>query len=288
MNERDSLFGSSDTIESLTTWPVDSTVFLTLDLECDYGTALRSKHYESASKTGALVEILEDHSVPITCFLQTEVLDESPGSVQNLEEAAVDVEFHAHSHTHPSRSEADVEFEVETSTARIARRFDTNPIGYRFPDGAANSEDYFVLDGHDIPFNASLFPSCRPGRFYNRNAPIFPYRHTASGVVELPFTVYSAHLRIPVALSYAKLLGKPFQSLIQQRPPSTIVFDFHMHDLVATQAYEELPRGYQLIYARNRDSGMEIFETLIEGLKRTGYRFSTINELYRETMEALQ
>lgn len=285
-NDTQNVQRGSDIIR-LDRWPVDKTVFLTLDLECDYGTAIRPNHFESASRTRVLTDILEKHSVPLTCFLQTEVIEKAPAGIRTLENSDVDVEFHAHSHTHPSRTEADVQYEVSKSINLVESRFDTNPVGYRFPDGAAHESDYHILSEFGVPFNASLFPSWRPQRFDNRDAPLYPYRHVDSGVVELPFTVYSDRIRIPVALSYLKLLGRPFQWPVRHRPPSTIVFDLHMHDLVEPAAYEELPTPYQMIYSRNSERGADILDQLLCSLSEAGYSFSTMSDLYTQTVNSL-
>lgn len=268
---------------TLRSWPVEQSVYLTLDLECDYGTAMSERTYEAARNIDDLIKVLEKHSVPLTCFLQTEVLDEAPDSVRQLLEAEVDVEFHAHSQSHPTRDDANVSFEVETSVNRVRDEFDTDPVGYRFPDGAAYNEDYYTLAEHEVPFNASLFPSWRPGRFNNRDAPMHPFKHIESGVIELPFTVYSEEIRIPVALSYLKLFGYPFQQLVYRHPPSAIVFDMHMHDLVTPPAFQKLPTQYQIIYSRNKNNGINILNNFINSLKYSGYTFSTMNQLYKET-----
>lgn len=262
-------------------------VFLTLDLECDYGTAMEHNSYDAARATDDLVALLETYEVPLSCFLQTELLTAVPEAVSELAEAAVPVEMHAHSHTHPARPAADVEYEVHESVTRVRDRFGTEPLGFRFPDGAIEPADYQVLASHNVAFSSSVFPSLRPGRFNNLDQPRRPYRHQPSGIVELPFSVVSKYVPVPVALSYLKLLGSPLKQLVTVQPPSTIVFDFHMHDLVVPPAFDDLPPRYQLIYRRNKRRGFEILSAFVETLQSKGYTFAPISTLYEETATSL-
>lgn len=272
-------------------WPVEQTVYLTLDLEADYA-GLLDGSCEAAGHVDALVDVLERYGVPLTCFLQTELLEAAPGAVERLADSRVPVEFHAHSHTHSQRDGADVRAEVERSTELVRERFGTEPLGYRFPEGIMRPADYAALADADVAFDASLFPSWRPdvasvNGYSNVAEPTRPFRDDGTGIVELPFTVYSERLRVPVALSYLKLLGAPYQELVRRRPPSAVVFDFHMHDLVAPSARHALPPAYRAIYGRNPDAGVDIFERLVATLRGRGYHFGRMSELYDATAAAL-
>jgi peptidoglycan/xylan/chitin deacetylase (PgdA/CDA1 family) len=263
-------------------WPDERAIYLTLDLECDYGTALASNTYEAARETGQLVDLLERYSAPLTCFVQTEVLEEAPTAVRTLAEADVPVSFHAHSHTHPTRAEADVEYEVRESVARIQSEFETEHIGYRFPDGDAYASDYDVLARHGVSFSSTLFPSWRPGRFNNARRGREPFRHRDSGVVELPFTVHSDLIRVPVSISYLKFLGRGYDWLVRQYPPSPIVFDIHMHDLVVPDAFSALPSRYKVVYTRHKNDGFDMLDRLLDSLQANGYQFGELTDLYEQ------
>ncbi|SDK15595.1 Polysaccharide deacetylase [Halovenus aranensis] len=267
-------------------WPIDKQVFLTLDLECDYGTAIQENTYEAARETPKLASILEQYDVPLSCFLQTELLERSPRAVEGLEDAGVPVEFHAHSHTHPSRDKADVEYEIQESVTRIRSRFNNDNIGFRFPDGAADPGDYSVLSEHGIPFSASLFPSWRPGRFNNTGESLTPFRDMNSNIIEIPFTVYSSSIRIPVSLSYLKLVGRLFEKILYQNPPTVVIFDMHMHDFVTPHAFSKLPKAYQLVYSRRQEAGFSIFRRFIQELQDQGYTFELVSELHSTLEES--
>lgn len=262
-------------------WGLDKTIVLSLDLECDYGTALRTNTYEAAMETPMLRSLLEEYDVPLTCFVQTELLEAAPGAVEPLERASVPVDFHAHSHTHPHPKRADFEYEIETSLDRVADRFSSDVVGYRFPDGAIPADGYRLLADRGVDFSSSLFPTWRPGRFDNSNQPVTPHE-PIPGLLELPITPFSSAIRIPVSLSYLKFLGRPYRELVSRRPPDVIVFDIHMHDLVTTSMLGSLPLPYRAVYNRNREQGVAILRQLIEGLRRRGYRFARMTDLYAE------
>lgn len=261
-------------------WPSPQTVYLTLDLECDYGTALPLNKYEAARRTADLASILESYGAPLTCFLQTEVLERAPEAVRALQTADIPVEFHAHSHTHPSRSQADIEYEVSESVQRITTEFGSEPIGFRFPDGAAEQGDYQILSDHDVVFSSSLFPSWRPGRFNNTGQPRSPFRHRPSGIVEFPFSVHSQIIRIPISISYLKFFGRSFEWLVRQSPPDVIVFDMHMHDLFVPATFSRLSSRYQLIYSRRKHAGASVLKRFIRMMNEKDYTFGQLTTPY--------
>jgi peptidoglycan/xylan/chitin deacetylase (PgdA/CDA1 family) len=269
----------------LSGWPTTKKVYLTLDFESDYGTALRTDSYDAVARSDLLARFVERNSLPLSCFLQTEVLEEAPHSVTELASVDSPIEFHAHTHTHPLRDEADVDFEVRKSVDVVRERFGVETVGFRFPDGAANKADYWVLKRNEVSFAASLFPSWRPNRFDNHDQPIYPFRHDPTGIVELPFTVYSRTVRIPVSLSYLKLLGRPFEWLVRYRPLDVIVFDMHMHDIVVPPAFEDLPSAYRAVYARNKYKGLQVLDRVVTALREHGYTFGLMSNLHERVEE---
>ncbi|WP_080510446.1 polysaccharide deacetylase family protein [Halorubrum coriense] len=262
-------------------WPDEKRVYLTLDYECDYGTALSENTYYALSHTDELVTLLENHEIPLTCFVQTEVLDERPDEVETLRNSDTLVNFHPHSHTHAPREEISIEDEIELSTARYRTFFETDPSGYRFPNGNVREPDYRLLADYGYKFDASVFPSWRPGHFNNTRAETRPVYLPEYDIVELPFTVFSKALRIPTALSYCQLIGRPYTELLKRRGPSSVVLNIHMHDLVTPPSYDDLSPLYRRIYDRN-PSGFDTLRHLVEGLLQRGYAFSTLNRLHTE------
>lgn len=265
-------------------WPTDPTFCLTIDYECDYGTALTENSYGALAHTEEFVEVIERFEMPVTVFIQTEVLDAAPEEVKRLRDADVPVSFHPHSHSHRPRETADIEDEIETSAARYRDFFSSEPTGYRFPNGNVRSQDYRLLAEHGFEFDASVFPSWRPGHFDNTNAPTNPQYLPDYDLYEIPFTVYSDKLRVPTALSYCRLIGRPFTELLCRRPPVMVVFNTHMHDLVNPPAFDDLPRFYRGIYSRNPD-GFGMLESVLRRFGDRGFEFSRIDDLHNTLRE---
>lgn len=176
---------------------------------------------------------------------------------------------------------------MSESTAYVRDTFGTSPLGFRFPDGKIEEDDYHVLADNDVAFSSSVFPSVRPGRFNNLEQPRTPFRHRPSGVVELPFTVLSDYLPVPVSLSYLKLLGSPFGKLVYERAPRSIVFDFHMHDLTVPPAFEDLPAFYRAVYSRNKHRGFEVLSEFVRTLQSENYSFGLLGDRYEEVAKVL-
>jgi len=274
-------------------WPVDRQVYVTLDFECDFGTALDHNVYEAVTHVDELVALLERLDVPLTAFVQTELFDERPETVEALRACGVDVAFHPHSHTHrgrdsgdPARDHERTREEIETSTAYYRDFFGRDPVGYRFPDGNVLERDYELLADAGYDFDASVFPSWRPGRFNNVGESRHPSYVREHDVVEIPFSVFGDTLRVPTALSYCQLFGRLYTDALLARPPSAVVFNVHMHDLVTPSSYADLPPFYRAVYARNSD-GFPWLERVLTSLADRGYSFSVLNHVHDLLRERL-
>jgi len=260
-------------------WPKNGQFYLTLDLECDFGTALGTNTYESLPVVDSLVELLEAYKIPLTCFVQTEILDDYSETVEALQACAQPVSFHPHSHTHQPRERADVADEIATSTSKYRDFFDTEPVGYRLPNGNVRSSDYQHLAEYGYEFDASVFPSWRPNHFNNASAPTVPQYLPAHDLFEIPFTVYSDWLRIPTALSYNRLLRWPSETLLRRRPPSVIVYNIHLHDLVVPSTRELLPTPYKVAYPKT-DNGLSILDRVLDAFTLQDYSFELLDGLH--------
>lgn len=267
-------------------WPAPNTVYLTLDLECDFGTALAKNTYEAVDHVDKLVALLETTDAPLTCFVQTELLDKRPDAVETLRNCRTTIKFHPHSHTHSERAESSVRQEIETSTDRYFEYFGRWPEGYRFPNGNVRDTDYRLLAAQGYEFDASVFPTWRPGHFNNTGSTTVPTYIDRFEIFELPFTVASSLVPIPTGLSYCQVFGRPFVYYLTREPPSTVVFNFHVHDLVTPETVTELSPLYRAIYTRN-DSGLSLLKELIETFRASGYSFDTLDTAHEQLRTSL-
>ncbi|HEY41099.1 MAG TPA: polysaccharide deacetylase family protein [Dehalococcoidia bacterium] len=260
---------------------------LTLDLESDHSDLLDEPRYEGLEHIPELVAFLGEAGVPLTCFVQGSLLETHQGHIQLLTDA--DVEFELHSYSHPDVTELDTHLEVERGIEAYRKFFARDPLGYRSPLGIIKEEDYDILAANGFRFDSSIYPSLRPGVFNNLGKPIQPFRVDVTDIVEFPFTAFSSLIRVPLTVSYLKLLGWPYFFLIKTFPlPDLIVFAFHLHDLFRLSSSREIPlekhslvhkMAFKRIY-NGRHDGLLILKEFVETLRRKGYSFNKLFDVY--------
>jgi len=263
-------------------------VCLTLDVEQDYGDLLNEPAYEGLEYIPELADFFKEKGIPLTCFVQGSLFETHPEKIEVL--LHLDAEIELHSYSHPGPDKMNVKFEVERGKKAYYDYFGRPPAGYRSPLGVIREQDYEILAENGFKFDSSIFPSLRPGAFNNLRKPTKPYLLNNSRIVEFPFTVFSDVLRIPISLSYIKLFGKPYIYLLKNFSlPSLIVFDFHLHDLFHLRSSDKtsskkFPAIYHLIFRKiyqNDRSGVTILDELITILKRKGYSFQKLMDVYK-------
>jgi len=265
----------------------NKTACLTLDLEQDFAGLLERPSYEGLGHLPELIALLRAKGTPLTCFVQGSLLETHWQQVSQLYE--LDIEFGLHSYSHPAPGKMNFEFEISTGRETYRNVFGCYPAAYRSPMGFVNEECFRLLAENGFKYDSSIFPSFRPGVFNNLRSPIKPFLVNESGVVEFPCAVLSSFIRIPVSLSYIKLMGKPYWFLLKtMKLPNLIVSGFHLHDLFQLSSAAEIPLiNYSPIhravlqreYLREK-SGMFLLEKLIDMLGQKGYTFVKLRDVY--------
>lgn len=266
----------------------EKVVCLTLDVEQDYGDLLEEPSYEGLEHIVELTDFLKGRGIPLTCFVQGSILETHPNEVERL--FALDIEFELHSYSHPGPWQMDTEFEVAKGKEVYREFFGRDPIGYRSPLGVIERKDYEILASNYFRFDSSVFPSLRPGTFNNLRKPTRPYLIDNPKIVEFPFAVFSDIIRVPIALSYIRLLGKPYLYLLKTfHLPNLVVFDFHLHDLFELSSSDKIPlekfsfihnRIFRKIYQGGQTTGLHILDELIGVLQKRGYKFMKLIDVY--------
>jgi len=263
-------------------------VCLTLDVEQDYGDLLEEPSFEGLNYIPEVVKFFKERKMPLTCFVQGSLFETHPDKIEQL--AELDVEFELHSYSHPNPKKMNTELEVKKGKKAYQRFFGSNPLGYRAPLGFILEEDFRILASEGFKFDSSIFPSIRPGVFNNLRAPVQPYLLDDFNLVEFPITVLSNHIKIPIALSYIKLLGKLYFRILFSLPqPNLIIFNFHIHDLFELKTstrlmLEKHPLIYRCIFNRiykGSENGFVILDKLIKAWYEKGYEFWKLSELYK-------
>lgn len=245
---------------------------LTLDLEQDYG---RIDAYACFAHVDKLCEVLIKREAKLTAFIVGRILDERHEVINKLTQFGAD--FALHSYSHNLVADQDTEEEIKKSKKAYENYFGQAPSGYRAPQGRISKAHFKVLKEEGFVFDASVVPSWRPGIYNNLTTPPHPY--CVENVLEIPFSVIP-RIRLPLIMSYIKLLGRAYTSLITIFGlPDIVVFDFHLHDLFKTESFEKLPMKYRIIHSRNASEALEIFDTFVAFLRSQGFSFLTMSEL---------
>ncbi|MCL0097678.1 polysaccharide deacetylase family protein [Dehalococcoidia bacterium] len=269
---------------------------LTLDLEQDYGDLLDEPSYKGLSCIDAVVSLFRERSIPLTCFVQGSLLETHPYAIEQLSE--LDIEFEVHSYSHPKPKEIDHELEISRGKEAFTKFFRKEPLAYRSPAGIVSEEMFALLPLYGFKFDSSVIPSLRPGGYFNSlDKPIMPYFLDNSNTIEFPLTVFSKVIRVPVSLSYVKLLGKPYFRLLRTfNLPNLIVFNFHLHDLFQLDSsnrilFERFPVVYQMIFKRiyceGNLNGLHILDELIMLFRKRGYKFLRLRDIYDTISEGI-
>jgi len=259
--------------------PQERVACVTLDFESDYGgRANQFSILDLKDEIDGLAGMFKRLNVPLTAFIQTDLLDNYASSKEAIEKLAVD--FHCHSHTHNFRDFNSRE-EIAKTAEAFKRHFGFQALGYRAPQGMLYDGDIELCRENGFKLCSSVFPSFRPGRFNNLEAPTSPFYYE-NGIMELPFACVDK-VRTVISLSYLKLMGLTFNKLLFRSfgLPNVLIFDSHLHDyIVHPDSFSKLPPAIRAAYSVNKRAGRHHAESFIEFLRARNYRFLTITELY--------
>jgi len=252
---------------------------LTLDLEQDYG---RIDAYNCFAHVDKLCEVLIKHEAKLTTFIVGKILDERHEIINKLTQFGTD--FALHSYSHNLVEYQDTEKEIKRSKKAYENHFGHAPLGYRAPQGRISKAHFKVLREEGFVFDASVIPSWRPGVYSNFTTPLHSY--SVGGVLEIPFSVIP-RIRLPLIMSYIKLLGRAYTSLISIFGlPNIVVFDFHLHDLFRSESFDKLPMKYRIVHNRNASEALEIFDAFVALLRSKGFNFLTMSELADKLLQS--
>jgi peptidoglycan/xylan/chitin deacetylase (PgdA/CDA1 family) len=268
----------------------EKTICLTLDLERDYGDYFENIAYDGLKYISNVTSFLEERKIPITVFVQGSLLNQYPEAVEAF--TNLDVEFELHSYSHLRYDKTAAEKEIDEGKKAYHNYFGKNPKGYRFPSGILKNKDYKALAAAGFQYDSSIFPSIRPKAYNNLNMPTRPYYLKQYKIVEFPISVFSKFIRIPLALSYIKLLGKPYLKLINSSfLPDYFIFNFHLHDLFKLSSSALINNEnksfldkviFKQTYFQSDNIGFLLLQNLISSFQKRNYKFATLETVYNK------
>lgn len=257
---------------------------VTLDMEPDHSDPEKKvRLLENQDLFERYVSIVNRHGAKVTMFTVASLFPRYGTHFRKLE-SRIPLEYAVHSYSHDPNNGCSLD-EVEKAVDAFKQLSNRSPQGYRAPIGRIDKNGLGHLLDHGFEYDSSVYTSIRPGKFgyFNLHMPNMPFRisRNSSSLVEFPFTSLSI-VRIPFALSYAKLIGWRKYSILMKLfgvPDFTVVlshpYDFYFH-LVADNA-----TGMERwALSRNAERAFNYFENMLIALEKRGYRFVHMSEAY--------
>lgn len=264
---------------------------ITLDMEPDHGDP--EKHIrllDNPEYFERYISIINKHGAKVTMFTVTSLFETRGEDFKKLS-ARIPLEISVHSHSHDPYNACSLD-EVKASSS-VFKEFTGNlPVGYRAPIGRIDKAGLGHLLDHGFAYDASVYPSIRPGEFgyFNLHMPNIPFRVTREdgrSLVEFPFTAIEK-VRIVFALSYAKLLGWGMYSLLLRTfglPAQTLLLS-HPHDFYFAEIPNSKSAGLEkAALSRNSNKAFEYFDRMLSHLVRQGYQFTFVSDLYGQVKD---
>ncbi|MBX3038144.1 MAG: polysaccharide deacetylase family protein [Anaerolineales bacterium] len=264
---------------------------ITLDMEPDYGDSeKRIRLLENSEYFEQYVSIINRYDAKVTMFTVTNLFEKYGNVLGNLA-TRIPLEYSVHSHTHNPHNACSLE-EVQNSKQAYTKFTGKIPIGYRAPIGRIDKAGLGHLLDNDFMYDASVYPSIRPGKFgySNLHMPNIPFRVTRSdgkSLIEFPFTAIEK-IRIIFALSYAKLFGWGIYSLLLKMfgLPNHVLLLSHPHDFYFASIPNSTVTGAEKIaLSRNSVKAFDYFEKMIQFLAKQKYEFVFISELHQQVAQ---
>lgn len=227
---------------------------------------------------------MKNIDINISFFVQAKIIERFPDKIELIRDNGFDIHLHSYSHSlYKPKDEIEIYREIEKCKEIYKDFFSKNPKGYRFPLGILNRKDYKILKDLDFKFDSSIFPTLRYRYFNNLNKPTKPYK--VNKIVEIPLSVMSNTIRIPISLSFLKLFY-PLQFL-KKYHSSPLIFGFHLHDLFNLSSTRKLINFKKFHYLRKSKKGLALFLKFNEKLMKEGYNSISIYEIYKKIKDNL-
>lgn len=264
---------------------------ITLDMEPDYGDIeKRIRLLDNLEYFEKYISIINKYNAKVTMFTVTNLFEKRNKQFAELA-TRIPLEYSIHSHTHDPYNACSLD-QVQNSKRAYQNFTGQKAMGYRAPIGRITKDGLGHLLDHDFIYDASVYPSIRPGKFgySNLHMPNIPFkvtRNDGKSLIEFPFTAIEK-IRIVFALSYVKLLGWGLYSLLLKifGLPTYVLLLSHPHDFYFAEIANNTTKGAEKIaLSRNSQKAFDYFEKMIKFLHQQGYEFIFVSELIKEVKQ---
>jgi peptidoglycan-N-acetylglucosamine deacetylase len=121
-----------------------------------------------------ILQILEQHGIQVTFFVPGRVAERYPTVIRAVVDAGHELAHHGYTHTSPTALSAREEEDELVRGLEILKSFDPSVTGYRSPAWEFSEHTLELLSRHGLRYSSNLMDDIRP------------YRHSPSGIIELP------------------------------------------------------------------------------------------------------
>ncbi len=246
-----------------------------IDLEPDYASIInRYDIFRDTARIEELLSALTSMNIKITIFVLGEILEMFPDAIRVFEKYGCEFGLHGYSH----KLDTPIESEIKKGKAAFFEYFGKYPTGYRALRGKMTDKGIDILEKEGFLYDATIYPSFFPdparGLFQDKNI----HYYGNSNIMEIPCASVTP-FRITFSISFMKLIGLGFY--LKRAMPDIISFETHMHDYIIDEdSFGKLSPLWRRIYGRNKYKGLEFTVQLVKHLRREGYRFCYMSEIY--------
>jgi len=253
----------------------------TLDLEADHASfADQYNIFKDKASIHKVLRAISDRGVPITVFVVGKVIEDYPEIIEIFTKFNSEFQLHSYSHR---KDLPDSSQEIEQGIEAFTKYFGSPPEGYRAPCGLISNEGMNRLKQYGFIYDSSIFPSWYPNPFKYLGKSNQPYIDKSSNLLEIPFTTFGP-ARLVLSASYLKLLGFNTFNIYSKifDLPNIICFDSHLHDYLSPETtFKELPLFWQIIFSRNRKSGLDLTKKFFDLLESKDFKFCKMSEVVK-------
>ena len=244
--------------------------------------------FDEEEKYQSFVALINRLDCPVTGFVVTSLLGKYGKAFSKLQ-SDIPIEYEVHSHTHNLKQPCSKQ-EIYDAREAYTDFFKTPPKGYRAPNGLISQEGIRHLIDSGYQYDASIFPSLRVDEYgySNLNLPSHPFKIKApqGSVLELPFASLD-RIRLVYSLSFIKLLGiGTYRLLMNFFPlPNIVILDTHPYDFYIRDITQNIPGWKKFAHLRNSRNAARVFEKIVLHLRKQGYTFMQLSEVYGSLMK---
>jgi len=261
-------------------------VAITCDVESDWGGRAPADDPDTRGLREGLpacLEVLQDHGVRGTFFINASVLQTAPEVLGRISLHGHEVASHSlHHRSLDCLTTEAVREELSRSRDALEDFFGGCVQGFRAPQGRVPEPWWELLEEAGYTYDSSIFRTVFPGRYQHVQAPAIPYR--VGKIWEFPVGRLWG-TPFPLGLRWVTALGLVGRALATTSVGDPVILYMHPFDLVTPDAGETYPLSARLWYKFRASQARVTLDRLLDAWQRAGVVFMTLQELASSKLE---